>query len=343
MRFPLVLTSTAAAALPGDGPAPRADFIEIARALGGGLSYAPAPSKGLIGRLEAGAATDLRQAWAASRRDRAALFLSLSEKVGLPLALLDRGRTPHVLCAHHLTSGRKRALEKRTGYLRRFDRIIVYSRTQEAYLLGEVCLPAARVRRIHHHVDHRFFAPQGGENNGYILSVGREKRDYETLLEAVRPLGAPTVIVASSPWSRGGPERRDARLPANVTLRRGLSYAELRALYDGAALVVLPLQPGTDYAAGSTGALEAMAMRKPLVVTGTPGIADYVADGETAVVVPPGDPSALRGAIAELLEDGDKAERLAENGRRAVERGRNLDAYVQTVTAIAREAMERRP
>jgi glycosyltransferase involved in cell wall biosynthesis len=341
MAFPLVLTSTAPAALPEHGAddAPRSDFIEIARALGAEVSY-PAPGEGLLGRIERRTATDLRQAWAA-RRAGACLYVSLSEKVGLPLALLDRGRTPHVLCAHHLTSARKRLVQRRTGYLRRFDRVLVYSRTQEAYLRGEVCLPPERVRRVYHHVDHRFFTPQNGQIGDYVLSVGREKRDYATLLEAVRPLGVPTILVASSPWSRGEESRR-TDLPANVTLRRGLSYVALRDLYDRAALVVLPLQAETDYAAGSTGALEAMAMAKPLVVTGTPGIADYVEDGQTARVVPPADPPALRRAITELLEDHACARRLAAGGRCAVEQGRNLDAYVQTVAEIAGAARERR-
>ena len=344
MSRPLILTSTAAAAAAGNTPppagaAPRVDFIEIANAPGGFLSYPP-PGGGLAARLEEKTASDWRQAWAAARSD-ADVYLSLSEKVGLPLALLGRKRRPHVLLAHHLTSARKRAFQRRTGYLRRFDRVIVLCRTQEAYLREEVGLAPDRVRFVYDKVDHRFWSPpDGGADGGYILSVGRERRDYETLMEAVRPLSVPTVIVASSPWSRQG-DGHDGDIPSNVTLRRGLSYPDLRALYAGARLVVVPLEAGCDYAAGVNAVLEAQAMRKPLIVTHTPGIADYVEDGRTARVVPAGDPAALRAGITGLLGDEAERARLAASARRVVEDGRNLDTYVQAVTGIVCEAARR--
>lgn len=344
---PLVLTSTrpAGASSSEEDAAPRIDFEEIARALGGCLSYPPASGGGLMSRLEARTASDLRQAWVA-RCTPASLFLSLSEKVGVPLALLNRGRAvPHLLLAHHLTSERKRMLQRRTGVLRRFAGILVLCRAQERYLREEVGLPPERVHFVYDKVDHRFWTPcaespraepYGGET--FVLSVGRERRDYETLMAAVEPLGVPTVIVASSPWSRQG-EGESRPTPANVTLRRGLRFAELRDLYAAAALVVVPLQPGTDYAAGVNAVLEAQAMQKPLLVTSTPGIADYVEDGVNARAVPPNDPQALGAAITDLLEDRALAQRLAGGGRRVVEAGRNLDAYVRSVTQVAREVL----
>ena len=58
------------------------------------------------------------------------------------------------------------------------------------------------------------------------------------------------------------------------------------------------------------------------VVTTTPGMGDTVVDGETAVVVPPRDPEALRVALAGLLADSARATRIGAAARAAVEASR---------------------
>ncbi len=342
--LPLVLTSTRPAAVRDEEKEarPRVDFEEIARVLGARLCHPPVRTGGLVARIEEKTASDLRQALSA-RRAPASVYLSLSEKVGLPLALMGARRgTPHLLLAHNLTSERKRALQKRTGYLHRFDRVLVLCRTQEEYLRGEAGLPDEKIRFVYDKVDHRFFAPAGErtESGNYVLSVGRERRDYQTLIAAVESLNVPTTIVGSSPWSRAAADgQQQDDVPPNVSLRRGLTFVALRDLYERAAVVVVPLLPGTDYAAGVNAVLEAMAMRKPLIVSDTPGIRDYLTQDENARVVPPGDPAALARAITDLLEDQAGAEMLARNARRVIDEGRNLDGYVAAVAAIVREAL----
>lgn len=350
---PLVLSSSPAPGVAvASEPEPRVDVVEIARALQATLAFAsPAGQNGLMARAERALASDVRQAWAARRGAPASVYVSLSEKVGLPLALLGtpRGR-PHVLLAHHLTSARKRALHRRTGYLHRFARVVVLCRTQERYLLDEAGLPAEKVRFVYDKVDHRFFAPlpnseseaAGNNAGGYVLSVGRERRDYETLMASARTLpDVRFVIVASSPWSRqSGNSQTDQELPTNVSLQRGLSFVALRDLYARADLVVVPLQPGTDYAAGVNGVLEAMAMQKPLIVSDTPGIRDYVSPSEAAArAVPAGDDAALARAIREMRSDPAAAQTLGGNARRIVEAGRNLDGYVAAVANAVREVV----
>lgn len=338
----VVLTSTPQS-LVEKGEKPRVDFIETARLLDGNLVYPVAAGAGkaarVVAKIERITASDWRQALG-SRRSDARLYLSLSEKVGLPLALFGTRGRPHVLVAHHLTSARKKSVQRWTGYLRRFDRIVVVGKTQEDYLLNEVGLPHNRVTRLRHSVDHRFWRPAAPSVSAerFILSVGREQRDYETLFAALREMpDVRAIVVASSPWAREG-SVPDGALPGNVILKKGMTFPELRALYADAALVALPLRAGTDYAAGSTAAMEAMAMRKPLVVTATPGIADYVHDGENAAVVPSRDPGALRDAIRRLLDDRSAAERLADRARQTVEDGCNLDAYLQGLIDVVRDA-----
>ena len=62
--------------------------------------------------------------------------------------------------------------------------------------------------------------------------------------------------------------------------------------------------------------LEAMSLGRPSVVTPVGGVPEVVTHGEHALVVPPSEPSALAGAIVELLRDADMRARLGTNARR---------------------------
>jgi glycosyltransferase involved in cell wall biosynthesis len=61
-------------------------------------------------------------------------------------------------------------------------------------------------------------------------------------------------------------------------------------------------------------AVEAMLARRPVVASRVQGLAEVVRDGETGVLVPPDDPAALARAVAELLDDPQRADGLAEAG-----------------------------
>jgi glycosyltransferase involved in cell wall biosynthesis len=56
---------------------------------------------------------------------------------------------------------------------------------------------------------------------------------------------------------------------------------------------------------------ECMAAGTPLVATSVGGVPEVVEDGTTGLLVPARDPTALAGAIAELLSDPQLRERLA--------------------------------
>jgi glycosyltransferase involved in cell wall biosynthesis len=66
--------------------------------------------------------------------------------------------------------------------------------------------------------------------------------------------------------------------------------------------------------------IEAQAAGVPVVATPVGGIRETVVDGETGLLVPPGDPPALARAIRRLLGDRELAERLAAEARKRVER-----------------------
>jgi glycosyltransferase involved in cell wall biosynthesis len=170
-----------------------------------------------------------------------------------------------------------------------------------------------------------------------VLSVGQERRDYKLLFAAARELlSLPFVVVAGSAWSMQNTVHE--RLPPNVTVHRGLSYADLRDLYDRASLVVVPLEADVRYAAGANGLLEAMAMSKPVVLTETTGLSGYVQQGKNGCTVPPEDPHALAEAIRRIQDGSGGTAGLGVEARRTAEAKHSLLGYVTALAGIIRDA-----
>jgi glycosyltransferase involved in cell wall biosynthesis len=84
-----------------------------------------------------------------------------------------------------------------------------------------------------------------------------------------------------------------------------------------------------------TSLLDAMALSKATVASNTGGIPEVVAHGETGLLVAPRDHHALAAAIAQLLRDHERRDRLGRAGLERVQRifsaermvGRTLDVY----------------
>ncbi len=65
-------------------------------------------------------------------------------------------------------------------------------------------------------------------------------------------------------------------------------------------------------------ALEALAVGRPVVASAVGGLPEIVKNGETGLLVPPGDPVALAAALRRLLEDVAYGQTLAVSGRELV-------------------------
>ena len=66
-------------------------------------------------------------------------------------------------------------------------------------------------------------------------------------------------------------------------------------------------------------AIESLAAGRAMVATQVDGTSEVVIDGETGLLVPPGQPDLLSAAICRLLESPELAQRLGQAGRRLVE------------------------
>ena len=136
-----------------------------------------------------------------------------------------------------------------------------------------------------------------------VLYAGRlsAEKGVETLAEVAAGLNL--VVVGDGPL-------RSLFPGAQGFVSRG----ELERLYARAAVVACPSR---REGFGLTCA-EAMAHAKPVVAGAVGGLLDLVTDGETGLLVPPGDPAALRAALERLLADRELRRSLGEAGRRRV-------------------------
>ena len=321
---------------------PRQDYIEIVKRLGAeplGNDWSNATWYRWTRRIEERLKVDLLESFLAARQSsRDSAVLSMSERVAIPLAAMLYVRNiqiPHIVIVHKLSSGLKTYLFRVWQLHKRFTHVICVCRAQAVYVASKTELPASRVDFVYDKVDHHFFHPLEEEMEDYILAVGNEQRDYGTLIQAIAGTGLKLVIVASSPWST---QRIQIDGADSVTELKHLSYHELRQMYARARLVVVPLVD-VDYAAGVNTVLEAMAMAKPLIVSQTRGITDYVVHNETGMYVKPGDVRDLRDSILSLWEEPRELNRLGANARQVVEERMNLDIYVDRIVQIVHRAM----
>lgn len=87
--------------------------------------------------------------------------------------------------------------------------------------------------------------------------------------------------------------------------------------------------------------LEAMALGRPVVTTSAGGSAEVVVDGESGLVVPPGDATALAGAIARILDDPALARELGAQGERRVREHFSLEAMLRAIDDLYRTQLAR--
>jgi hypothetical protein len=168
-------------------------------------------------------------------------------------------------------------------------------------------------------------APTSAE--GPVFAGGNSLRDYGPLVAAAGEIEAPVTLAT---------ELVEGPTPANVTAGP-VPYERFFELLRNARAVVVPLADRDDRTAGQQTYLNAMALGKPTIVTDSPGVREYVEDGRTGVVVPPGDPEALVKALRWVLDPAnvDAVERMTEAAARKARTTFSPESYAQSLLAVA--------
>ncbi len=142
----------------------------------------------------------------------------------------------------------------------------------------------------------------------FVGALGRHK-GVPVLLDAYAGLvDPPPLVLIGIPW----PDM-PATFPANVMVLENWPHDAVMQAWHRSLLALAPsVVPDTFPIA----VIEAMTNGRPVIASRIGGLPELVEDGETGLLVPPGDPVALRGAIARLLADRDLRARMGQAGRR---------------------------
>jgi hypothetical protein len=170
-------------------------------------------------------------------------------------------------------------------------------------------------------------------DNGRVFAGGNSLRDYGPLVAAAGRIDAPVDIATSVlATAQLGPTAPNL----TIGLRPQAEYDEmLRA----AAVVVVPLQMRDDRSSGQTTYVNAMARGKAIVVTDTPGVRDYIQDGETGLIVAPGDPDAMAQAVGRLLRDPVERARIGRQAREHALGDLTLTHYATRLLQVVEETL----
>jgi len=173
-----------------------------------------------------------------------------------------------------------------------------------------------------------------------VGSVGclAPRKDFGTLLAALARLAAHRdfrcAIVGDGP-ERGALEARAVQLGLGEKVAFLGERSDVDRLLPSFDLFTLSSrEEGIPNAL-----LEAMAAARPCVATRVGGNAEVLEDGRTGWLVPPQDPEALAGAIAEALDRPEEAARRGAAARAAMIAERSIEAMVHRHEAFYRRAL----
>ncbi|HEX3872820.1 MAG TPA: glycosyltransferase family 4 protein [Solirubrobacteraceae bacterium] len=238
-------------------------------------------------------------------------------------------------------------LERVTGLPARFDPqasahfVFASEDTRRASLERWPSIAGSQV--AHGGIDRTFLAGpvSPGDWAWRLLYVGRidPRKGIATAIHAVGLLPADTTlrVVGGGDETHLGELRELADrlgLADRVSFDGARPRDELPGIYAAADVVVFPVEWAEPWGLVP---LEAMACDRPVVATGTGGSAEYLRDGENALLHPPGDPAALADRISCLAGDADLRARLRSGGL-ATARAHTDEAFHARVEAVLANA-----
>ncbi|MDQ1697774.1 MAG: hypothetical protein QOJ03_3127 [Frankiaceae bacterium] len=289
-----------------------------------------------------------------------------NQSLGYGLLRLGRIGLPLVATVHHpITVDRRHEIEAapnlarraslwrwygftrmQARVARRMQTLITVSESSAADLVDDFRIRRDNVRVIPVGVDTDVFRPPTLPRvPGRIVAVSSSDSPMKgatVLLEAVAKLQTERdveLVVVGRPKPDGPVARAVDELGIADAVRfvTGLPDPALADLFGSAEVAVVP----SLYEGFSIPAVEAMACATPLVASRGGALPEVV--GDCGVLVEPGNPSDLAGALAALLDDPARRDRLGAAGRRRVEDRFTWRAMAAATAEVYAESVRRGP
>ena len=257
------------------------------------------------------------------------------EDIGIPVAAVC-GQSPNrpkiFVHFHNIDRLRGRVALKLFGLGDKIDVFMACASPQTDFLRSYLPIPESRILLLLDQTDTQFFTPgpvSGEKKRQTVVSVGLEKRDYRLLAAATADLDVDVKISGFSKDAKALSQAFPDTMPENMT-RKFYEWPDLVQLYRDADVIAVCLVDN-KYAAGVQGLLEGMACKRPVVITRTQGMVDYLATPDIAKVVDVGDAAGLREAIVHLLKNPQEAESQAQRGYEMVVNQHSSEPYVDVL------------
>jgi glycosyltransferase involved in cell wall biosynthesis len=247
-------------------------------------------------------------------------------------------------CAHTTRPQSLPASYRRTtrelAALQQADLIVAYSSSVDRHLANNGLLRRRVVPLF------STMAPQvgsGHEGRRRVVFAGRlaSPKGTDVLVRAAREVEGELVICGDG-WQLQALKRMARRLGVEqrVSFKGWLGAQELAQELAQASVVAVPsLWPEPFGLVG----IEALAAGRPVVASSTGGIPDWLEDGRSGLLVPPGDAPALARALNELLADPERQRTMGAAGRDLVGSrftpARHVEALVDAYR-VARESWQ---
>ncbi|MBB4407213.1 glycosyltransferase family 4 protein [Agrobacterium radiobacter] len=312
-----------------------------------------------FGALLRGAADVMAVAWQLSREARHYdVICANSQKALFVCALAAKlSRRPLVWILHDIvtdpafsTTNRRASL----AFARLFARLVAVNSEETGRAFIEAGGEANKVRIVYNGFDParakvyepgtaaRLRAELGFGPQPLVGLFGRlsEWKGQHVFLEAIAAMeGVQAVIVGGALFGQEAYEARIREQASSLGLDGRVRFLgfrsdvpDLMAAMDAVAHTSIVAEPFGRVV------VEAMMCGRPVVATRGGGVTEIIRDGETGLLVPPGEPSALAAALGRVLSDPALAERLAQKGREDVSQRFSLEETCRSVSALLEEA-----
>ncbi|MBW4543918.1 MAG: glycosyltransferase family 4 protein [Symplocastrum torsivum CPER-KK1] len=186
-----------------------------------------------------------------------------------------------------------------------------------------------------HFYDQTVKNQQLGNEAAFILSAGKTRRDFDTLVQAFIDQNYPLRVYCtgeSAPTISG--------LPPNISIQYNhptkdiISYVEMLAEYRKAYAVAIPLKNVPNSLIGLTSLIEAMAMSKAVIMTRNNYIDIDIEKEGIGIWVEPGDVQGWQQAVSYLFAHPSETKEMGNRARRLCEQKYNLEIFSSKLASI---------
>jgi glycosyltransferase involved in cell wall biosynthesis len=231
------------------------------------------------------------------------------------------------------------------------DRVVALSRSHALYLETVEGVDPGRITIIENGIPADEFAGpdesaqtalrnelgiEPGENVVTILAALRPEKAHEVFLEAARLLvvsgNSPKFLIVGDGPRRGELEVLSAKFGLEGHVRFLGTRGDVAQLLHLSDVLTLPSHPAVETLPLSV--MEAMAAGVPVVATRVGSLPELIEDGLTGLLIEPGRPDALAQAVHSVLDNPDRARKMAAAAKKAVHDRYSVDSMVERYVSL---------